>query len=254
MIKICNGHLPTYHFELLSGFPEVKHAVFTRRGGVSPPPFHSLNVSYHTGDLGFHVVQNRERIRISIGAGQLISADQTHGTGIKIVGHPIEAEEIPGVDALLTDLPGVALLIKQADCQSILLYDPKRKVIGNVHCGWRGNVLNIIGCTIHTMADHFGCRPQDILAGIGPSLGPCCAEFKNYRQELPPSFWPYEVAPRYFDLWAISKSQLCAAGVANEHIETAGICTKCRAEDFFSYRNEHVTGRFGTAISLMREC
>lgn len=251
MQKTATGPVEFYQFDLLSNFPEVTHAVFTRRGGVSPVPFDSLNISYHTGDDATLVYKNRETITAIIGATHLVSAHQVHKDGVRIIDHPPESEHEPqGFDALFTHLTDVALMIKQADCQALILYDPRRKAIGNVHCGWRGNVLDIIGHTVQTMAEAFGSRPQDILACISPSLGPCCAEFKNFPQEFPPSLWRYEVRPDHFDLWAISRDQLLSAGILPEHIEMAGICTKCRRDEFFSYRGEKITGRFGTVVAL----
>lgn len=251
MQKTATGPVEFYQFDLLSNFPEVTHAVFTRRGGVSPVPFDSLNVSYHTGDDAALIRKNRKTITAIIGATHLVSAHQVHKNGVKIIGHFPESDDEPqGFDALLTHFMDVALMIKQADCQAIILYDPRRKAIGNVHCGWRGNVLDIIGHTVQAMAEAFGSRPQDILACISPSLGPCCAEFKNFQQEFPPSLWRYKVMPDHFDLWAISRDQLLSAGILPEHIEMAGICTKCHHDEFFSYRGEKITGRSGTVVAL----
>jgi copper oxidase (laccase) domain-containing protein len=98
--------------------------------------------------------------------------------------------------------------------------------------------------------ERFGCRPQDLVAALGPSLGPCCAEFRNYREEFPPELWPYQVRPAYFDLWALSRDQLQAAGLKSQQIDIAGLCTRCRGEEFFSYRRDRITGRQGAVIAL----
>ncbi len=253
MEKLGSGTVEFYKFDILKEFSEISHGVFTRRGGESLAPFQSLNVSYHTGDHEILVRRNRAKIKAIVGAAHLVSAHQVHRNRVKIIDHaPLSEDEPQGFDALLTNIPDVALLIKQADCQAIILYDMKRKVIGNVHCGWRGNVANIIGDAVGAMVSVFGCTPQDMLSCIGPSLGPCCAEFDNFRRQFPPSFWQYEVTPGHFDLWAISRDQLLASGILLEHIELAGICTRCRQDDFFSYRAEKVTGRFGTVIALSK--
>ncbi len=245
------GAIKAYQFDLLKQFSGVSHAVFTRHGGTSSPPFHTLNLSFHTGDNPIHVESNRETVRRSIGAEHLISAVQVHETRVKVIDRlPVPADELEGVDALVTSLPGVVLLIKQADCQAVLLFDPQRKAIANIHCGWRGNVSDIVGHTVRFMSQTLGTRPGDLVACIGPSLGPCCAEFKNFRQEFPPDLWRYEVAPEHFDLWAATRDQLCAAGISEGNIEMAEMCTKCRTDEFFSYRGEGKTGRFGTAIAL----
>ena len=82
----------------------------------------------------------------------------------------------------------------------------------------------------------------DLIAAIGPSLGPCCAEFVHYRKEIPRSFWPYKNADHHFNFWAISHDQLCEAGVPTEHIFASKLCTRCHADRFFSYRGEGTTG------------
>jgi purine-nucleoside/S-methyl-5'-thioadenosine phosphorylase / adenosine deaminase len=142
------------------------------------------------------------------------------------------------------------LMIKQADCQAVLLYDPEHQGIANVHCGWRGNVNGVIGEAVRSMKKTYGSRPSRLLAGISPSLGPCCAEFIHYRDEIPAHYWSFQVKPTYFDLWQISRNQLLEAGLTEEHIEVAGVCTACHTENFYSYRKEGNTGRFGTVIAL----
>ena len=100
------------------------------------------------------------------------------------------------------------------------------------------------------MVDEFGCDPGDIRAGIGPSLGPCCAEFLNYKDELPQSFLKYRQGEYHFNFWAISQDQLIKKGVHPDHIEVAGLCTRCHPNRFFSYRHEKSTGRFAVAAGL----
>ena len=130
------------------------------------------------------------------------------------------------------------------------LYDPENKVIANIHCGWRGNVQNVIGQAVRRLQEVFGSRPAVIRAGISPSLGPCCAEFINYKNEIPPELWSYQARPTFFDLWRLSYDQLREAGLKPEHIQIAGICSRCRGDDFFSYRRDRITGRNGTVLAL----
>ena len=131
-----------------------------------------------------------------------------------------------------------------------MLYDPVRRVAANVHCGWRGQVQNVLGLAVRRLGAIFGSRPQDLRAAIGPSLGPCCAEFRHFRRELPPEFWPYQVRPTYFDLWRLSRDQLLAAGLAPAHLDHAALCTRCLSRDFYSYRRDRTTGRQGAVIAL----
>jgi hypothetical protein len=107
-----------------------------------------------------------------------------------------------------------------------------------------------LGAVVGRMKFEFGCRPANMLAAIGPSLGPCCAEFINYEQEFPEEFRRFMVRKEYFDLWEISRWQLLEAGLAEDHIEVANICSRCRTDMFYSYRAEGITGRFGTVAML----
>ena len=244
--------LPCYRSSLLAAFPELTHGWFTRLGGVSPAPYQSLNLGFGVGDQGTLVVQNRDRVQQALGLKALASATQVHGCRASRVtaGNPGSGEEIPDADILLTTEPGLGLLIKQADCQAVMLYDPRGRVAANVHCGWRGQVAGILQEAVTCLVESYGSLPRDLVAALGPSLGPCCAEFRNYREEFPPEFWPYQVKPTYFDLWALSRDQLLAAGLEPQKIDIAGICTRCREEEFFSYRRDRVTGRQGAAIAL----
>jgi copper oxidase (laccase) domain-containing protein len=131
------------------------------------------------------------------------------------------------------------------------LYDPVRRVVANVHSGWRGSVADIAGKTVAVMKNGFGCRGGDMVAAIAPSLGPCCAEFVNYRDEIPEHFWTYRDTKNHFDFWSISCDQLTAAGLRPENIHSGGMCTRCGTDYFYSYRGEaRNTGRFAAVIGL----
>lgn len=241
-----------YEFPLLTAFPRLQHRIWTRHGGVSTGPYATLNLSFSVGDDPERVRQNRRLIREAMGLEELLSVGQIHGPNCLILTgrrQLPQGQELPGIDILITDLPGIGLLIKQADCQAVILYDPVRQVVANVHCGWRGNVQNVLGQAVQQLKQTFGCRPEDLIAAISPSLGPCCAEFVNYRQEWPAAFWSYRQG-FFFDLWRLSVDQLQAAGIPAEQILVAGICSRCAAADFFSYRRERLCGRNGTVVAL----
>lgn len=234
----------------------VPHGLFCCAGGVSKAPFASLNLSYSTGDLPENVAINRARAINVLSLKGLISVKQVHGDRILFAEEDHIDREPEGYDAIISNLPDTGILIQQADCQAILLWSPKPQAISAVHCGWRGSVQEIIGKTIHLMQQHYGVEPRSLRAVISPSLGPCCAEFVNYRTELPAWMHTYQVRPDYFDFWAISRHQLHEAGVLEEHIDIAGICTRCN-ERFFSYRRsvhtaDGITGRNGSIIGLPR--
>jgi YfiH family protein len=141
--------------------------------------------------------------------------------------------------------------VQVADCQAILLYDPIRRVVGNVHSGWRGSIRNIVDRTVKKMIAEFSCVPREMVAAVGPSLGPCCAEFIHFRDEIPEPFWKYKDESDHFDFWAITRDQLSAAGLSEKNIHISQMCTKCRGDLFYSYRCEHHTGRFAVFIGLL---
>jgi YfiH family protein len=153
-------------------------------------------------------------------------------------------------DAFITTIPNLALMVKLADCQGTILFDPQKKVLAVVHCGWRGHVKNIYGHVVDKMIETFHCHPVDIHAAISPSLGPCCAEFKTYQELFPESFRPFMERNCYFNLWDLGKHQLVEAGLARPNIETANMCTKCRTDLFYSFRGEAQTGRFAVVAML----
>jgi polyphenol oxidase len=251
--RIQQDGLVWFRWSLLEESPELEHRVWTRHGGVSQPPYDGLNLSFSVGDVADHVSQNRALVRQTMELEELISVGQVHGNNTLILTDKkkvASVREVRGIDILITDIVGLGLLIKQADCQAVALYDPEKRVIANVHCGWRGNVHNVIGQAVRQLQEVFGSRPEAIQAGISPSLGPCCAEFINFKQEIPEELWSYRVRPTFFDLWRLSYEQLQNAGLKPEHIQLAGICSRCQGKDFFSFRREKVTGRNGTVLAL----
>lgn len=253
-------------FDHLAGLQGVSHGVFSRMGGVSLPPWKGLNIGLGCGDNPDHVRENRCRMLDRLGLARAVFLSQVHGDRI----HTIKKGQVNSdtlwdsttgdtrvpvtADGVITDEPGLGLVIQVADCQAVILYDPVARVVANVHSGWRGSAADILGKTVARMADEFSCRPENILAGISPSLGPCCAEFLNYKDELPASFLKYKSAQRpFFDFWQASREQLTARGVKEKFIRTMGLCSVCHGDLFFSYRREKNTGRFAAVVALA-EC
>jgi YfiH family protein len=243
-------------FPHLRDMPGIRHAVFTRHDGYSRKPYDSLNTSFGVGDDSENVRRNRLAIQDGLDADTLVYARQVHGTDILVVTCKddfrllTESGRPPVVDALVTNVRNHFLVVQVADCQPVFLYDTARQVAANIHSGWRGSVSNIIGRTIRTMQKEFGTAAGDIVAGVGPSLGPCCAEFINYRREIPQDLWQYKNGDHHFDFWAISRDQLAAAGVPQQNIFLSDMCTRCNTDRFFSYREEKITGRFAAVIGL----
>jgi polyphenol oxidase len=228
--------------KLLGALP---HGCFLRSEGHSQPPFDRLNCCLRVGDDPEAVAANRELIQQQLGLRHLVFANQHHGTHI-CEAKPGTVEEC---DGLMTDQPGIGLTILHADCQPVLMHDPVRAVVAAIHCGWRGNRDNILGLAVTALQQRYGCQPAHLRAFIGPSLGPDWGELRDYRTLLPEQLWRFQVRPAHFDLWAMSRWQLEVAGLAPEHIEVAGLCTRA-SPDCFSYRREGQTGRLASVIAL----
>ena len=244
-------------FESLARYRNITHFVTTRIGGVSLPPYDSLNLGFGTRDNPEHVLENRKRLADSINVplGSFVVAKQVHGDRIAVVtesdkGHGASNYEtaLDATDALITDIPGICLMVLLADCTPVLLYDPVKRVAAAVHAGWQSTAKQIGRKTVEVMRHSYGCRPEDIVAGIGPSIGACCYEVGH---EVISQFEAGLVDELgHLDLWEANRRQLTEAGVLPEHIEVAGICTKCNAHRFFSERHMPGTGRFGAGIML----
>lgn len=245
-----------YQFPNLARFPEIRHGVFTRLSGFSKAPFQGLNVSINVGDDPENIARNRHAISTCLDEDELVFIHQVHGSDIILLkkenSDSPRVDKVQTGDAVITDIPGKMLVIQVADCQPVLLFDPDQKVVAAVHSGWRGSLQNIIGKTIMSMVQHFHCNPEKIIAGIGPSLGPCCCEFIHYREEIPSSFWKYQKNEHHFDFWELSCDQIRETGVRPGNIHISGLCTKCRNDLFFSYRSQKITGRCAGVIGLNR--
>ncbi len=253
--------IPYLRFTSIPANGRVRHAVFTRRGGVSQVPFDTLNLSLSVPDTEENVSANRARAYGSHGRGirSLAQAHLTHGAGVAMVGHAHHGQYVGPVDGLITDEPGCGLAMNYADCAPIFLYDPRKKAIGLGHAGWKGAISDLPGAMVKAMANAFGSRPTDLLAAIGPTIGPCCYEVgKPVISAVNETFAEADQLlrsidgkndKRFFDLPAANADRLEAAGV--QHIEPSGLCTACRTDLFFSHRAENGrTGRFGVIFTL----
>lgn len=252
-------HGVTYlQFRALRGIKGLFHGVFLRFAGNGRGSSEALNLGLNCGDAAQTVWRNRQRVTALLGGRHMVFARQVHGAEIlgwhgpqpRIGPDTHEPYTYVEGDALATDLPRQALFIQVADCQPVLLVDPVRRVVANVHSGWRGSIRNIVGRTVDFLRTTYACRPDDILAGIGPSLGPCCAEFIHYREEIPADYWSYRLTGDRFDFWRLSADQLVAAGLPRENISQSRICTRCNQHLLYSYRGEKHTGRFAAVIGL----
>ena len=256
MSKTNKKTIAIIRFPNISKIKGIQHAVFTRHGGCSDGDFASLNMSFGLGDEENNVHRNRQIVSEYLKVKRLAFVKQVHRKDVVVIDEAPRAGENPAIfqagigDAMVTNVPDIGLAIQVADCQAVMMVDPVKAVIANVHVGWRGVVQDIIAHTISVMRHTFACDPRDLRVGIGPSLGPCCAEFINYRFEIPETYWHYKDHRNRFDLWSISEHQLKAEGVLEEHLYISKKCTKCLTDTFFSYRANMVTGRFASVIAL----
>lgn len=234
----------------LGRIADMAHGFTTRLGGLSRPPHDSLNLSLSTGDDKTVVAANLDRLRTGLGLKSLAAVYQVHGAEVVVVEgtdhHPLST--LARADAMVTAERGVGLLVKSADCMPVLLADPDSGVLGAAHAGWRGLVVDVIGATVRAMVE-LGADPSRVRAGLGPTLGPCCAEFVNYRTEFPDEMHPFLIKDNRFDLWAYARFQLNRAGLRPENVETLDLCSRCRADLFYSHRGlGPITGRMGAVI------
>ena len=261
--------------------PWLVHGFSTRLGGASTLDGRKvLNLSFLDWDTKESVLENRRRLQAAVGAKdfKLVALKQIHSALIVPFG-AAPANPCSG-DGLLTKEPGLLLGARTADCVPILLVHPNERAVAAIHAGWRGTLARIVQKAVGRMQYEYDCKPVDLLAAIGPSIGPCCyevgAEFvtkftaqfadaEEYFDEArtgdepnplqwlnmrPPGHQP---PPKnvHLDLWKANRSQLIAAGVKAKNIYSSELCTACRTDLFFSYRKEGpVSGRMLSVIGV----
>lgn len=248
-----------YYFDLLQS-PSLVQGIFTRLGGVSPAPWQSLNVGGTVGDERANVVENRRRVFDALRrpVESLYDVWQVHGDQVVWADspRPLETAHIKA-DAILTDRPEVTLFMRFADCVPIFLHDPIRNVIGIAHAGWQGTVLQIGKVVVEAMKEKYGSQPADILAGIGPSIGPDQYEIgPEVVEKFGLSFGAdasgllsSRNGATHLNLWEANRLTLERAGVKS--VQVAGICTASAVQDWYSHRKEDgLTGRFGALLAL----
>ncbi len=247
-IEHQNGVI-TYTFDVLAEQPVSVH-ISTRHGGVSPHPWNTLNFSVKRGDTRERVRANRQRLAdaISVEARTIVTCQQVHGANVATVTADAAGAMREGADALVTDTAMLPLSLVFADCVPVVLYDPGRHVLGVCHSGWRGTVLGAARSTLTAMNDSYGSEPKDVLAGIGPSIGPASYEVGDevltaVFAQMPDaeSLFVYlngDGKNPYFNIWEANRIQLVDAGVPGQQIEVSGIDTAQNTHDFFSHRGE----------------
>jgi YfiH family protein len=265
--RLTSGPLTWFEPEQpLGGIGRV--VMTTRGGGISKPPYESLNLGFHVGDVGERVRLNRIQVRkhaLPKGVREPVVGEQVHGTVAAAVGELHAGTRwqgnepaLNGTDALVTasrDLPLVTLV---ADCLPIALVDPVSKVAAAVHAGWRGLADGVLENAITLMGRTWGTEPEDLVAWIGPGIGACCYEVgPEVGGHFPGSVRPAAGDRIHLDLRHAAERRLAAAGLVGENVTGLPLCTCCEQDLFFSHRRatregEKTTGRQALIVWLER--
>ncbi|MDP4185765.1 MAG: peptidoglycan editing factor PgeF [Bacteroidota bacterium] len=256
------------HFPSLSGFHKLNHFVTTRKGGVSTGNYQGLNLG-NGGDDPQMIAQNQFLLSAALGTSEdsIFYCHQTHSANVRVIDTNflgLKQEEkqhlLDDVDAMVTNLSNIHLIIRTADCVPVLLFDPKKKAVAAIHAGWRGTVARIACKALEKMQANYGSDPRDVLAAIGPSISPdvyevgpeVCEQFQSTFSFSEQIIRKKGNGKYMLDLWQANTKQLLEYGVLDSHIELAGLCTLTQSELFYSARRDGVnTGRMGTGISLV---
>ena len=226
----------------------VTHGFTTRLGGVSTGTQESLNLAFGRGDTMENVEKNIRILGSALGFDpeKLVLTRQIHSDIVRVVTdadcNGLCHRDYPECDALVTNTPGVSLMVFTADCTPLLFHDPVTGAVGAAHAGWRGTAQDIAGKTIRAMVEHFGCDVKNIRAAIGPNLGQCHFETDGDvphaligtfgREALP---YIKKIGDKFHpDLKAVNALALRRRGV--EHIEISDSCTWCESDRFWSHR------------------
>jgi len=249
--------LPAYLIHSWTRQPRLVHAILTRHGGVSRPPYATLNLGQAVGDDRAAVEANHARVYQALGIdrAQVVKCHLVHGNAVHLVTARDGGQWLGKADGMITGQPGIFLSMRFADCTPILLNDSRRRAVGVVHAGWRGTLQNVAGAVVRAMIEALGCRAGDITAIIGPSVGPCCYQVgSDVIAAVEATLVGSETlllrrndGRAHFDLWKANQRQLLAAGVGQ--VLNMELCTVCHTHQFFSHRGEGGrTGRFGVVI------
>lgn len=243
----------------------VAHGFTTRLGGVSEGIYASLNLGGNRGDDPGRVRENYRRVCEALGVdmGKLVFSSQVHGDVVRKVtladaGKGLDRQVDYDADGLVTDVPGLTLVVFGADCLTVLLSDPVRRVAAAVHAGWRGTALGIVARAVETMVREYGCRAERILAAIGPGISKCCFETgedvpRAMTAALGEAARPYleELGQEKYkvDLKGINTLWLKRSGIMTTNIDISSECTMCAPETYWSHR--YTKGKRGSQAALI---
>lgn len=263
---VNTGSLELLTCNAFSAFPFLRHGFTTRTGGASTGGCSSLNFSWKRKDSAENVQENHRRLANAMGflPEDFVFVEQTHSDRIFVADatHRNKGswwQNAPSpYDAVITRDKGTALIARVADCIPVLLLDPTLPAVAAVHSGWRSTAAKIIEKAVLSMQETFGCRPENILAAVGPCIGPACFAVGQevadiFAQSFGGRQYEREVnGQRTVDLWACAADQLKNAGLAQENIHMAKICTHCQPEKYFSHRRDK--GETGAMLAVIELC
>ena len=255
-------------FEKIPGFV---HGFSTRLGGVSEGIYSSMNLSFTRGDKEEAVRENYNRISAALGFSpeDIVTSDQTHTANVRVItaedrGNGItKPRPYTDVDGMITNVPGLVLATFYADCVPLYFADPVHKAVGLSHSGWRGTAAGIGAVTVKELQKHYGTRPEDIYAAIGPSICQDCYEVsedvilefqKTFSRELwKDIFYRKENGKYQLNLWEANRQILLGAGILPEHISMPNLCTCCNPEFLYSHRaSQGKRGNLGASLGIKR--
>lgn len=249
---------------VLDAAPGIAHGFSTRLGGVSKPPYDTLNMAPNRGNDRPAVEENYRRFCGAIGADPMrpVLAHQVHETTVLPVteadaGKGLWEERDFTADALITNVPNLPLVVFSADCGILLLHDPVTGCVGAVHAGWRGCAAGIVEKAVRELHRLYGAVPENLLCAIGPAIGLCCFETDGDVPQAMTDALGTDAAPYlerrgskwHVDLSGLNRQWLLRAGVFPEHIDTCALCTYCHPELFWSYRR--VGGARGAQCAMI---
>ncbi len=239
--------------------PEVGAAMSTRRGGVSQPPFDSLNLrpsalpAATATDAPAAVAENQHRFAQALGALP-VWLDQVHGTGVLRLHGAADARHLARADASVTTVPGIACTVLVADCLPVLLCSQDGAAVAAAHAGWRGLAAGVLEATVAALCEAARCAPQQLMAWLGPCIGPRRFEVgADVLEAFPRDSIGFTSRPRpdgaqrwLADLPELARCALQRAGV--QRVSASGLCTVEQPSEFFSFRRDGLTGRMAAAI------
>ena len=262
---------PYLEYPLFQETGIVTSAFSTRLGGVSEGIYSSMNLSFTRGDKEEAVRENYNRISAALGFSpeDIVTSDQTHTANVRVItaedrGNGItKPRPYTDVDGMITNVPGLVLATFYADCVPLYFADPVHKAVGLSHSGWRGTAAGIGAVTVKELQKHYGTRPEDIYAAIGPSICQDCYEVsedvilefqKTFSRELwKDIFYRKENGKYQLNLWEANRQILLGAGILPEHISMPNLCTCCNPEFLYSHRaSQGKRGNLGAFLGIKR--